>query len=143
MRLLKKWKANIIMAEITDVANALFTNKQNWTSITDEDKEKYFFIFNRYFSKKYPEQAQLLNLKSINKVSAFDTWYYFMINKPYPKWFWSKSEKSEKGEISEKDYKLLLQKLRIKDIDLNYLIENHLDFIKEELKYYKQIEKGN
>jgi hypothetical protein len=131
------------MAEITDVANALFTNKQNWINITDEDKEKYFFIFNRYFSKKYPEKSQLLNLKNIDKVSAFDTWYYFMFNKTYPKWFWSKSEKSEKEEISEKDYKLLLQKLKIKDIDLNYLIENQIDFIKEELKYYRQIEKGN
>jgi hypothetical protein len=131
------------MAEIIDVANALFTNKSNWDNITDEDKEKFFFIFNRYFSKKYPEQAQLLNLKNIDKVSAFNTWYYFMLKKPYPKWFWSKSEKSEKSDISEKDYKLLLKRMKIKDIDLDYLIENHTDFIKEELKYYKQLEKGN
>ena len=131
------------MAEITDVANALFTNKSNWDNITDEDKEKFFFIFNRYFSKKYTEQAQLLNLKNIDKVSAFNTWYYFMLKKPYPKWFWSKSEKSEKSDISEKDYKLLLKRMKIKDIDLDYLIENHTDFIKEELKYYKQLEKGN
>ena len=129
------------MAEIIDVANALFTNKQNWSKITDEDKEKYFFIFNRYFSKKYTHQAQLLNLKNIDKVLAFDTWYYFMLDKPYPKWFWSKSEKAEKSEISEKDYKLLLQKLQVKDTDLDYLIDNHLEFIKEEIKYYKQIEK--
>ena len=141
MKLLKKWILSSKMAEIIDVANALFTNKNNWQNITDEDKEKYFFIFNRYFSKKYPEQAQLLNLKNIDKVSAFDTWYYFMHDKPYPKWFWSKSEKSEKSEVSEKDYKLLLSKMKIKDIDLDYLIENHLDFVKEELKYYKQIEK--
>jgi hypothetical protein len=131
------------MAEITDVANALFTNKDKWSTISDEDKEKFFFIFNRYFAKKYPEQAQLLNLKNIDKVSAFDTWYYFMLRKPYPSWFWSKSEKSGKSDISEKDYKLILQKLKIKNLDLDYLIDNHLDFVKEELKYYKQIEKGN
>lgn len=131
------------MAEIIDIANALFTNRQNWIDITDEDKEKFFFIFNRYFSKKYPDEAQLLNLKNIDKVSAFDTWYYFMKDKSYPKWFWSKGEKTEKSELSDKDYKLLLQKLRVKDIDLDYLIKNHTDFIKEELKYYKQLEKGN
>jgi hypothetical protein len=131
------------MAEITDVANALFTNKDKWSTISDEDKEKFFFIFNRYFAKKYPEQAQLLNLKNIDKVSAFDTWYYFMLKKPYPKWFWSKSEKSEKSDISEKDYKLLLKRMKIKDIDLDYLIKNQADFIKEEIKYYKQLEKGN
>ena len=75
------------MAEITEVANALFTNRKDWNNITDEDKEKFFFIFNRYFAKKYPEKAQLLNLKNIDKVSAFNLWFYFMTNKPYPKWF--------------------------------------------------------
>lgn len=129
------------MAEIIDVANALFTNKKDWSKITDEDKEKYFFIFNRYFAKKYVKEAQLLNLKNIDKVLAFDTWYYFMLDKPYPKWFWSKSEKGDKSEINDKDYKLLLQKLNIKSLDLDYLIEHHIEFIKEEIKYYKQIEK--
>jgi hypothetical protein len=66
-----------------------------------------------------------------------------MLKQPYPNWFWSKSEKNEKSKISDKDYKLILQKLKIKDIDLDYLIEHHIEFITEELKYYKQIEKGN
>jgi len=125
------------------ISNAFFSHDDTWKFVTDSQKEKYFFIFNRYFSKKYPDKSQLLNDKLINKVAALDTWYLFMLNIPYPKWFWSKSEKSEKSDLSEKEYKLLLQKLRLKDIDLDYLIENHLDFVKEELKYYKQIEKGN
>ncbi len=129
------------MAEIIDVANAIFTKKSEWINITDEDKEKFFFVFNRYFAKKYPEKAQLLNLKNIDKVSAFDLWYQFMLDKPYPKWFWSKAEKSEKPDIVEKDYKLLLQKLNIKDTDLDFLIKNHFGFIKDELKYYKELEK--
>ncbi len=129
------------MAEIIDVANAIFTKKSEWINITDEDKEKFFFVFNRYFAKKYPEKAQLLNLKNIDKVSAFDLWYQFMLDKPYPKWFWSKAEKSEKPDIVEKDYKLLLQKLNIKDTDLDFLIKNHFGFIKDELKYYKDLEK--
>lgn len=131
------------MAELIDVANAMFTNKRNWVNISDEDKEKFFFIFNRYFAKKYPEKSQLLNLKVIDKVSALDLWYHFMLNKPYPNWFWSKSEKAEKSDISEKEYKLLLLNLKIKDIDLDYLIQHHIDFIKEELKYYKDLEKNN
>ncbi len=131
------------MAEIIDIANALFTNKNKWVDIMDEDKEKFFFIFNRYFSKKYPEKAQLLNLKNIDKVSAFNLWYYYMLDKPYPKWFWSKSEKSEKSDVSEKDYKLLLINLKIKESDLDFLIKNHFDFIKEELKYFKDLQKNN
>lgn len=129
------------MAELIDVANAMFKNKRDWVNITDEDKEKFFFIFNRYFSKMYPEKSQLLNLKNINKVSSMDLWYYFMLKKPYPKWFWSKSTK-EKPIIPDKDFKLLMRKLNLKDLDVEYLIENHFDFIKEELKYFKDLEKG-
>jgi len=128
------------MAELIDVANAMFRNKTEWVKITDEDKERNFFIFNRYFCKKYPEKAQLLNLKNIDKVSSMNLWYHFMLNKSYPNWFWSKSEK-KKPILPPKDIKLLLRKLKIKDIDLYYLLDNHFEFIEEELKYYKSLEK--
>jgi hypothetical protein len=36
-----------------------------------------------------------------------------------------------------------LKKLKVKPNDLDYLIDKHMDFIKEELKYFKEIEKGN
>jgi hypothetical protein len=129
------------MAELIDVFKAL-VSKSEWSKITDDDKIKNFFIINRYMSKKYHERAQLLNLKTIDKVSALDLWHHFIKDKPYPNWFWSKGEKAEKSEIPDKDYRLLLQNLKIKDIDLDYLIENHIDFIKDELKYYKDLEKN-
>jgi hypothetical protein len=127
------------MADLKLVGNAMFYKKSDWVNVPDEEKESCFFIFNRYFAKKFPEKAQLLNLKSIDKITAMNLWYQFMLKQPYPNWFWSKSEKGEKSEISEKDYKLLLQKLKIKDIDLDYLIEHHIDFIKEELVYIKKL----
>ena len=130
------------MAELFDVVNAII-NKKGWDKITDIEKEKNFFIINRYMSKFYPKQAQLLNLKTINKILALDLWYYFMESKPYPGWFWSKSEKTEKPDIIEKDFKLLLINLRICKEDLEYLIDKHPEFIKDELKYFKDIEKSN
>ena len=129
------------MADLKLVGNAMFYKKGDWVNVPDEEKESCFFIFNRYFAKKYPDMSQLLNLKTINKVTAMNLWYEFMLDKPYPNWFWSKSDKTEKSVIGDKDYKLLLQKLKIKDLDLDYLIINHFEFIKEELTYYKKLEK--
>jgi prolyl oligopeptidase PreP (S9A serine peptidase family) len=122
------------------ITNTIFKNKSDWKWVTDEQKEAYFFIINRMMSKKYPTKAQLFNIKNIDKVSSMNLWYQFMLDKPYPKWFWSKSKK-ENSSISEKDFKLLISKLKIKDLDLHYLIEKHFDFIKEELNYYKSLEK--
>ena len=136
------------MAGITDVANAMFKFKKDWIyntngdKITDDDKNDFFFIYNRYFSKLYPEKAQLLNLKNIDKVLAMDLWFHFMKTQPYPSNFWSKTPKQEK-ELLEKDYKLLLKGLKVGQFDLDYLIEKFPDFIKEELTYYKKLEKGN
>ena len=129
------------MAEIIDVANAMF-GKSDWNKITDEDKEKFFFIFNRYFSKKYPHEAQLLNLKTIDKVVGMNLIFQFMKGKPYPTWFWSKGEKvDKKSEISESEFKSLLVYLKLKREDIEYLINNFPDFIKSELKYIKDFEK--
>jgi hypothetical protein len=136
------------MAEIIDVANAIFKFKNDWIytndkkKVSDEYKEKFFFIFNRYFSKKYPQKAQLLNLKTIDKATAMDLWFHFMKTQPYPDWFWSKSPKHEKA-MPEKEYKQLLRHLQIKESDLDYLIDRYPDFIKEEQTYLKKLEKGN
>jgi hypothetical protein len=126
------------MAELIDVFKAMM-RRGSWDKITVEEKEKNFFIFNRYFSKVYPEQAQLLNLKNIDKVVGMELWYQFMKTEPYPDWFWSKSEKSDKPILAPKDYKMLLVSLKVKPDDLDYLIEKHYEFIKEELSYLKKV----
>ena len=126
------------MAELIDVFNAMI-KRGNWEAITVEEKEKNFFIFNRYFSKMYPEQAQLLNLKNIDKVVGMELWYQFMKTEPYPSYFWSKSEKSDKPVLVPKDYRMLLVSLKVKPDYLDYLIEKHFDFVKEELSYLKKV----
>ncbi len=121
------------------VADSMF-RKTGWDKVPDSEKEACFFIFNRYFSKRYPDKSQLLNLKIIDKVSAMNIWNSFMSDKPYPSWFWGKVEK-DKPKIPKKDFDLLLRKLLLKPSDIEYLIDNHFDFIKEELKYLNSLEK--
>lgn len=127
-----------------DVSKALFSgNDRTWSLISDKDKEECFFIFNRYLAKGYIKEAGFLNLNKdhINAVSSMNLWFHFMKGKGYPKWFWSKPPKvvKEKDKITKDDFDLLLKKFKIKAIDLDYLIENHFKFVKDELKYFKSI----
>jgi hypothetical protein len=134
----------IIDNNVLAISKCMFQERNNWKFVTDEQKESLFFIFNRYFSKQYTYLAQLLNDKTTDKVAGMDLWFYFMEGKPYPKWFWSKSEKSKDDSLfTEKEVNSLLNKFDIKQEELDLLIKYHLDDVKEELKYIKDGEKGN
>jgi hypothetical protein len=126
---------------IIGIFNAMIKNKNNWKYVTDKQKEEFSFIFTRYFSKRYTEQAYFMNLKGIDKVLVMDLWYKFMLTQPFPKWFWSKSDKVDKPKITEKELKMLVIKLKVKPDDINYLIDKHPEFIKDELDYIKKLEK--
>ena len=148
---------------LTSVTNAMFVYRKQWITIPDEAKEQFFFIINRYLSKIYPEQAQLLNDKSIDKIMALDIWYAFMMDKPYPDELWSKAEdilpkkdiayheadypdtnysetekKSKKILISHKDLLNLQSNLQITTSEMEILVKYHDKEVKDEIKYLKQ-----
>ena len=126
------------MANISEIANAMFRYRNKWSEISDKDKELNAFIFTRYFSKKFPDQSAMVNSKMDDKVTTMNLWYYFMEGKGYPTWFWG-SDKKEKSVISPADFKLLMIKLNMdKPDDLTYMIDHYPDIIKEELKFYKK-----
>lgn len=125
---------------ILEVANAMFKNPADWKNIDDSDKKTYFFIFNRYMSKKYPELSQLLNDKLQDEIAGMNLIHAFLSRKPYPKWFWSKAEKkAEKSLFSDKELVSLQQKFEFTDAELEILIMYHSAEIKEELKYIKAL----
>ena len=131
----------MVINNIIGVFDAMIKNKSNWKYVTDKQKEEFSFIFNRYFSKKYIEQAALMNLKGIDKVLIMDLWYNFMLTQPFPRWFWSKSDKVDKPKITEKEFKMLVIKLKVKPDDINYLIDKHPEFIKDELYLISKLNK--
>lgn len=131
------------MKNLLEVTNIMFKDRKDWNKVTDDEKSAYFFIINRYFSKKYSYLAQTLNLKETDKTIGMDLIFHFMINQPYPKWLWSKSEKKvEKNSISEKDELKLLERWNIKNEELELLVRYYPEEIKEELDYINQSEKG-
>lgn len=133
--------------ELIDVFNSMFKDRSKWKNLTNEDKEKFFFIINRYMSKKFPEKSKLLNDKLINKVSAMDTWYLFTNDMNYPKWFWSKSSKSNKKEkevsISVDEINKVCLELELKIEDVYYLLNNYPEIISEEVSFYRNGSKQN
>lgn len=123
---------------LLQITNCLFRYRQNWKWVTDEQKKEFSFIVNRFFSKRYPEYTELLNSKNQDPVSIMNIWYEFQEGKEYPNWFWSKSNKIGKSDISDNEFKLLMDKLHInKENDLLYLMNIFPDIIKEELKWIK------
>lgn len=138
-------------AVLIDIANAMFKDRHKWKDLADDDKQKFFFIYNRYFSKRYPEKAQFLNSKSLNAefdkihhVSSMDTWFIFMEGKPYPKWFWSKSKVDKpKPDISNEEINFIVTEHGISEEDIKILNKYYPDIIKEEISYYKEIQKTN
>jgi hypothetical protein len=127
---------------ILEISKVMFTNKQHWKFVTDEQKEQFFFIFNRYFSRRYIDFAQLLNDKSIDKSVGMDLWFNKMKNEPYPQWFWSKSKKSTKDEDSEfvSELKMINS---FTDQEMKFILENYPQDIQEEINYLKLQKNGN
>lgn len=113
-----------------------------WQYVTDKQKQDHFFLFNRYFSKMFPERSQLLNDKMTDKITGMELIRHTLKDITYPKWFWSKSDKKEKSEdITDKEVDLLLSKFEIKFEDIQILLKFYPDIVKEELKYIKEANK--
>lgn len=126
--------------DFIQIIDFIFKNKNDYKKIDDIDKEENFFIINRKFSLKYPLHANLFNNKFIDKASALDFWHvYFSKTKGIPGWYWSKSKKEkEKKLFSGPERKLLMQYHEISEKDLDFLIKNNIDEVKEELKKIKR-----
>lgn len=131
-------------SKLTEVVNCLFKDRKNYRNLEKEDKELNFFIINRYLSKKFPEYAEKFNNKSIDKSLALDMWFLYLSDKidwKIFKWFWSKTPKKDKF-LSESENKILIQRLLLRQEDLDILCQYYPDLVKEELKYYKELIKN-
>jgi len=130
------------------VFNAMTRNKEDWQYVTDEQKEKYWFIINRNLSKIYIDNSFKLNLKSLDKSTILDIWFNFLKDKPYnnySKKFWSKSENKTKpkDDITNNDITLLSNKLNLSSNDIIFIHKHYKDELMDELKYLKNIQKNN
>lgn len=125
-----------------DIVDIVFIKKQNWINVSNKDKETYFFIFNRYMSKKFPIKAHFFNKPNIDKATAMDIWFMSLQNeRRVPYWFWKGNTKKKQPQT--KDWKLVYDyyegELSINDILL--LEEFDINELKKEIKEIKKFEK--
>lgn len=89
--------------ELFDVVNAIFS-KRNWKDVSRIDKDRYFFMINRFISIAHPKQASIFNLRTIPKEHVLDYWNR-QLSKLYskiPDWVYTKGIKSTKAETKVK-----------------------------------------
>jgi len=124
------------------VAEYMFTNKNMYRTLSDEDKINNFFILNKKFSMAYPKVAQFLNRKGLDKASALDYWFlYFYKQNKVPGFFFNNSKtkaKVDKSSLSQEDVDIMYEYFDIQQEDANFLNEHFKDEIDNELNKIKR-----
>jgi len=131
--------------DIRHIGDFIFKQKDKYKDLSDEDKEKFFFIMNRKFARKFPKHAQFFNNKNMNKSSALDIWYYFFIKQrtmDVPQWYWFKmNRKKEAGPLKKEEVEFLMDFYEIKNEDVEFLIKYYPEEVNEEVKKFKKFGK--
>lgn len=89
--------------ELFDVVKAIFS-KRDWKEVSRIDKDRYFFMINRFISIGHPKQASVFNLRNIPKEHVLDYWNR-QLSKLYnniPSWIYTKGVNSTKAETKTK-----------------------------------------
>lgn len=61
-----------------DIINMMFTNKAAFDRLSDSILKQNFFMINRTFSIKYPQQAAMFNSLTINQAEVIRFWQFFL-----------------------------------------------------------------
>ena len=115
------------------IVNIFFFAKNDWHTVTDKDKEDFFFIFNRYMAKKYPKEAQFFNKRNVDKATAMDIWFLKLKKENrVPYWFWTGATKKKDPGI--KDWQIIQSFWKMGLNDIYLLCELFPDEVKAEIK---------
>lgn len=123
------------------IVTTLFANKRDWPKVTDEDKRKFFFIFNRYMAKRHPLSAQKFNRKSTDLASAMDIWFEtFKRDIRVPAWFWAGGKQLRKKTAAEAQAEALVQWHQMRPADALLLAELFPEEAKQEAARIEKIQ---
>lgn len=134
------------MTDLKQTAEFLFQNRSQYHTLTDDDKEYIFFIINRFCSRLFPKQAQLLNNRMQDKAAALDVWYNFFRNyTKIPYKFWGRKNKTKTVTEVPTRYLNILRNMneeiwsgKLSEDDFRLLWHMKPDDVKFETKVYKE-----
>jgi hypothetical protein len=127
--------------KLFDFVKIMFTKPKDYKELKQQTKKRHHFMINRFFSIKFPANAQLFNKNGINGAAVVDSWSLVAQRfTSVPTWFYTKTKKIEttkKDEYipSEEVVSLFLQKNEIGKREFNELKK----FAREEL--YTELKK--
>jgi hypothetical protein len=88
---------DINVDKLFDFIAVIFSNDDRYEHLNSGDKQKHYFMTNRFFSIMYPVQACSFSVIDINVVAVCDSWR--VIGKRYkkvPGWIYTRTKSSTK-----------------------------------------------
>ena len=138
--------------EFFDVSKKLFTNINEFNTLSDTILNRNFFMMNRSIAIKFPDKAQAFNVLNVNGADVMKFWATYIGNKGYvPGFMYTKGSKAAQKDKAIK-MKMPSQKI-IRDFCLHYNLNRkdvlsaikmyNNDMIAEILEYEKMINQTN
>jgi hypothetical protein len=88
--------------KLFDFVKIMFTKPKEYQNIKLHTKKRHHFMINRFFSIKFPANAQMFNVNGINGAFVVDSWA--MVAKRFtsvPMWFYTKTKKLAAADKKE------------------------------------------
>ena len=135
------------MPELFDFIKTVFTNPEEYSSLTPGEKRKHYFLCQRRFAINFPMQANLLQHLKINQSAVMDFWQVFL-RKQYkyvPGWMYTKGVKKaqevkeKKQNVSNEIIKEYCKRLQIDHKIVRDALEFYPDQMIDELKSFEKI----
>lgn len=85
--------------KLFDFVKIMFTKPNDYKKIKQVNKKRHHFMVNRFFSIKYPTNAQMFNINGIDGGNVVDCWALVASRfKSVPGWWYTKTKKAEAAE---------------------------------------------
>jgi hypothetical protein len=79
--------------KLFDFINIMFTDRKKYDTLNPYIKAKHQFMINRFFSIKFPSQAQMFNKNGISGYGVVESWSFVAKRfNSVPRWFWQKTK---------------------------------------------------